>query len=380
MSAREFTMHFTNDTRFNLQRRPDTDALDGEWIVRPPDTISARQTVTWRTDSDGLWTGTMGELRYQVLRAKDDKHPEAPAVPLPDIVFIHWKNPYYGFTRCWGNIEYDVSADKNTGGESYQTPFLFQYDSNAHDMGTDPGLAHSGWLDISPGNIPLPIPNVAIAHAWSQARLYEKPGRFIDTTPAPEFASLPPNTDSFASALNAPSSAWLGTWEWQAEGAGRVEVEIKKSEGQLFYVGASQLFDVTVNAQLMRLGSSLSIRAASVRETQPLMERYTDDSILRTDVASIRSQSTFSRLLGLSQKFKPLPGSTPTSRRSAMDAVMNELAFIDSLELSADVTLCLYVRTELRSGSQGYSVRFVRRLDDGRVLTDLMLRPRRVIK
>ena len=63
-----------------------------------------------------------------------------------------------------------------------------------------------------------------------------------------------------------------------------------------------------------------------------------------------------------------------------MDAVMNELAFIDSLELSADVTLCLYVRTELRSGSQGYSVRFVRRLDDGRVLTDLMLRPRRVIK
>lgn len=321
-----------------------------------------------------MWYGTEGELRYQVMR---DAAKGSPAEPFPDMAFIHWKNPYVGVTRCWGNIEYDAAADKTPGGAPHVTPFDFEY-GGANDMGTYPGPAASGWVDIVPGLIPLPIPNMGIIpDAWSSVRISEKPGHFITAAETPPaFADLPTNTSSYSPALDAPSDGWVGRWASMPSGGGRVDIEIKRSSNILFHAGSTQLYDVSLDAQLHAIGSKLLLHSSRIRETQSVVEKFEGDvDIPPFDLlASAPSHHAVTQILGLQGRHKGIGGSALTGQGSP-PASQSILAppFVDCLQLNNNVTLALYVRTEPRTGFQGYSVRFLRRIDDGRLVSDLML-------
>jgi hypothetical protein len=381
MAAREYTVRLVNQTGFPLKLRADRQSLDGEWTKRPPDVIQAQQTGEWKSESDGIWTGTWGELRYQVFRSLDDQDKQP---PFPDLIFIHWKNPYYGFTRMWGNMEVDIAIPSPDRGEPYKTPFGFEYASNARDMGTYPGPGVSGWLDIIPGTVPLPIPNVAIEHAWSQCRVYELPGRFIrPDTPTPEFLSLPPDVFTYAPVFDGPSEAWVGKWEYREGPINRLVVEIARSSTPLRYAGSTSAFDVAIGGKFSAVGGRLVLNQHGVKETQPIIEKYDGNVVGRTDIGAMvtNSQSPLSQMFGLKSAAKQLTGTiVDRSRTDVVRAISANFISADCLELTGDITLCLYSRTEVHTGSQGYAVRFIQRADSGKIVTDLMLDPKYDIK
>lgn len=80
MSARSVSITLVNDTDLTL-------ALDykevsgGVWVEEPPATIEARGEGAWRSDSDGLATGTEGRASYSTGGEQ---------------VQVHWDNPFVG--------------------------------------------------------------------------------------------------------------------------------------------------------------------------------------------------------------------------------------------------------------------------------------------
>ena len=166
-------------------------------------------------------------------------------------------------------------------------------------------------------------------------------------------------------------------------GGGRVDIEIKQSSNILFHAGSTQLYDVSLDAQLHAIGSKLLLHSSRIRETQSVLEKFEGDvDIPPFDLlGSTPAHHVVMQILNLQGKDKGIGGSAPTGQGSSANSQwILAPRFVDCLQLNNNVTLALYVRTEPRTGFQGYSVRFLRRIDDGRLVSDLMLDPYHQIK
>jgi hypothetical protein len=87
-SAREVEVFMTNSTRCDLVLV--TARLDhGEWVRFPPRFVERGDTVDWRSDSNGVLTGTEGEADYVTQGCRN------PANNTKRI-HLHWNNPYVG--------------------------------------------------------------------------------------------------------------------------------------------------------------------------------------------------------------------------------------------------------------------------------------------
>jgi hypothetical protein len=65
MAARSTDVTFRNQTTLTLAKT--NESIDhGEWTSHPPDTITPGSTVTWRTESDGIATGTEARVSYNL--------------------------------------------------------------------------------------------------------------------------------------------------------------------------------------------------------------------------------------------------------------------------------------------------------------------------
>ena len=74
MAARSVSVTFTNKTTVALVRS--NGHLDhGVWSTEPPLRIEVGQTVGWESESDGVATGTEGEVHYDDRRDRRERHP-----------------------------------------------------------------------------------------------------------------------------------------------------------------------------------------------------------------------------------------------------------------------------------------------------------------
>ena len=82
MAARSFLVIFSNYTGNTLHRIFGN--LDhGEWDIQPPIDIQPWATnIQWKSESNGIWTGTEGRVEYKLNDG--------------GLLHIHWDNPYVG--------------------------------------------------------------------------------------------------------------------------------------------------------------------------------------------------------------------------------------------------------------------------------------------
>ncbi|WP_445494364.1 phosphatidylinositol-specific phospholipase C domain-containing protein [Photorhabdus sp. SF281] len=174
MSSREVHVTFYNSTQAILTL--DSCSLaHGEWIDKPPSTIGPWETVHWRSDSDGIATGTEGKAVYTALSTK---------------VELDWDNPYFGTDKnqimingqTWFNApDYTFYGGYQTGeGEKEYITFTlcraapdwmgqFWKDNSKYNKTPlrnlmIPGTHDSGTSDISYGNVRSP--DMAGALKW----------------------------------------------------------------------------------------------------------------------------------------------------------------------------------------------------------------------
>ena len=84
VAARSTFVTLDNTTRFNLART--ALGLDhGEWIDQPPQIIGNQGT--WKSESNGLLTGTEGSASYSIRDLYDVEH---------GLINVLWDNPFVG--------------------------------------------------------------------------------------------------------------------------------------------------------------------------------------------------------------------------------------------------------------------------------------------
>lgn len=89
----------------------------GAWIIGPygpPGPISANGLGQWASQSDGIFTGTQGWVRYYPIRPGGSV-PENP--PNEDTIYIEWDAPYVGTNsyQATAPFPYVINANTNAG-------------------------------------------------------------------------------------------------------------------------------------------------------------------------------------------------------------------------------------------------------------------------
>ena len=84
MAARSVIISFTNETVQTLQKLS-AGLSHGTWTTEPPQSIP-QGTSTWESESDGIATGTEGEVNYLIPGKSTSQR----------TVHLHWDNPFVG--------------------------------------------------------------------------------------------------------------------------------------------------------------------------------------------------------------------------------------------------------------------------------------------
>lgn len=115
MAVRSTRVVFHNYTEFSLSKMEDN-LPHGEWTDPwfPPDSISANNTTEWRSESDGIATGTEGSARYRINNGEDAS------------VYVHWNNPFDG-TNKYHQFTGDKFEVFKTGGSGNNTTWNSPY-------------------------------------------------------------------------------------------------------------------------------------------------------------------------------------------------------------------------------------------------------------
>src|SRR5262245_19434218 len=103
MATREFHFELTNTATATppgapvvvgiVLKKSDDRLCHGIWTggVRPPDVINPGETVTWASESDGIMTGTVGRMKYDIVAADATSR-------LLGKLALTWGNPFVGST------------------------------------------------------------------------------------------------------------------------------------------------------------------------------------------------------------------------------------------------------------------------------------------
>jgi hypothetical protein len=116
MAARAFRFELENSSGFSLTKTFDH-LCHGDWTpsLRPPDKIESKQTVVWRSESNGIGTGTEAYVKYNIDS-------------VGDTVYIYWDNPFLiGNTHAkWQvstqDVEPDCDFEKSPPGSGFSPP------------------------------------------------------------------------------------------------------------------------------------------------------------------------------------------------------------------------------------------------------------------
>jgi hypothetical protein len=109
MPVRSFEISLHNNSGFALTRTFDH-LCHGIWTpaLRPPDTIQNDVRAMWKSESDGVATGTEGYVKYRIEGNGDT-------------VYLYWNNPF-AFGETWAksqvsteDIEPDCDFEKKVG-------------------------------------------------------------------------------------------------------------------------------------------------------------------------------------------------------------------------------------------------------------------------
>ncbi|HUO72571.1 MAG TPA: hypothetical protein VMU39_17515 [Solirubrobacteraceae bacterium] len=112
MAARSTEVTLDNTTQFNLFLQ-NTTLVHGEWTSQPPDIIG--NFGTWRSESDGVLTGTEGFASYAIHDPDDVEI---------GVLQVHWDNPFAGANS------YDQSVSPQGGAEGFS---LFHLGGKGND-------------------------------------------------------------------------------------------------------------------------------------------------------------------------------------------------------------------------------------------------------
>jgi hypothetical protein len=109
MAARGTDVVFHNETAFALTK-VEEDLAHGEWTDRwqPPPSLNPGSVGEWRSESDGIATGTEGAIRFRIENGKGAS------------VYFHWDNPFDG-TNSYHQFTDDGFEVFHIGGDGNNT-------------------------------------------------------------------------------------------------------------------------------------------------------------------------------------------------------------------------------------------------------------------
>jgi hypothetical protein len=115
MAARSTAVVFHNETDFILIKIEE-DLPHGQWTDpwQPPQTIPSRSTSEWRSESDGIATGTQGSIRLSAQNGNGLS------------VYFHWDNPFDGTNSYhqFTDAEFEVFHTGGDGNDARVDVFL----------------------------------------------------------------------------------------------------------------------------------------------------------------------------------------------------------------------------------------------------------------
>ena len=105
MAARSTTVNLTNNADVALVRNSGS-LSHGEWDTEPPLRVEVGQSVSWESESDGVATGTEGEVFYDIETAPGQTGGQA---------HFHWDNPFIGSNSYDESTPDGYKADRSGG-------------------------------------------------------------------------------------------------------------------------------------------------------------------------------------------------------------------------------------------------------------------------
>jgi hypothetical protein len=148
MAARSTRILFHNQTEFSL-RQTAVDLPHGEWTNpwQPPGLINPHGDAEWRSESDGIATGTEGSVRFSINNGEGAS------------AYVHWDNPFDG-----KNKYHQFTDDKfeifHGGGDGNDTTVeFFLLNSIPHFVsGFKPSIHGFHFSNSKFGEVPYTLP------------------------------------------------------------------------------------------------------------------------------------------------------------------------------------------------------------------------------
>lgn len=144
MAVRSTRIVFHNNTGFSLSKLEES-LPHGEWTDpwSPPNGITPNNTTEWRSESDGVATGTEGSVRYRINNGEDAS------------VYMHWNNPFLGSNKYHQFTGDKFEVFKTGGGGDDATVEFTLLDSVPHFVRGFKPSKNGFKFSNSFGNVPL---------------------------------------------------------------------------------------------------------------------------------------------------------------------------------------------------------------------------------
>ncbi len=126
----------------------------GEWTNnnKPPARIEAGETVSWESESDGIATGTEGEVQYQI---------EGTSITMN----LHWDDPFVGSNSFditgLDNVGYHTTADGQQGDNVSASYSINIVDSSGDGI---PDAWKTGGIPVGGGGPTYTLPGATVGH------------------------------------------------------------------------------------------------------------------------------------------------------------------------------------------------------------------------
>lgn len=302
MPVRSVRVHIYNESSYLTMQRTALQSCSGGWTdgwAAPPDTIAPGANSLFQAESDGVATGAIGYIKFDLLAA-NGKH---------GMVYLYWDNPYMGVTTFkLRTDQMDVPVDcgptdqnASTFGDSSNPPpldFGIQYAYGDQDGGNamnDTPLQTLGSALEGPAAI-FGESNI-IAHAWVDIHIQDQEPRGLPSTP--------PAMYTFSAKSNVAPNDWVGHWS----GSG-VDVQISSKSGSMVSVQVTDStkppFAVTESVNLTQLPLLVA------KETEGTLAGHRDVSELKT-----AGQATKQSAMPIAKQLKIPPAASTISKTPA---------------------------------------------------------------
>ena len=249
MPVRSVRIHIYNESSYLTMQRTALQSCSGSWTdgwAPPPNTIAPGANSLFQAESDGVATGAIGYIKFDLIAA-NGKH---------GMVYLYWDNPYMGATNFKLRTDLmDVPVDCGPTNQNASTfsdngnpqplDFGVQYaygDQDGDNAMNDTPLQTLGSVLEGPATI-FGESNI-IAHAWVDIHVQDQEPRGLSSTP--------PAMYTFSAKSNVVPSDWVGHWSGNG-----VDVQINSKSGSMVSVqvtdSTAPVFAVTETVNLTQI-------------------------------------------------------------------------------------------------------------------------------